>query len=586
MKSFLKYTAATIVGICLTTFMFFILMIIIIGATSTEKPVELKSNTLLYLRLNERIVDRAVDNPFDFFPTRFAVVGEMGLVDILDNIRKAKDDDNITGIYMELKVVQAGFGSLEEIRNALLDFRESGKFIIAYSEFYTQKSYYLASVADRVYLNPAGELLLRGLGSQIMFYKGAMDKLGIEAQVIRHGEYKSFVESFTNKEMSPENREQILTWVNSLWDHMLEGIADIRGLDAGELDRLAEEAVIRSADKAVEHKLVDELRYKDEVLADLKERTGTPDKKNLRSIPIKKYTKVIAKRNYKGIARDKIAVIYAHGNVMLGNVGEGTISSERISKAIRNARRDSSVKAIVLRVNSGGGNALASEVIWREVYLASQVKPLVGSMGDVAASGAYLILAPADTLLASPNTITGSIGVFAMLPNVKNFFNKKLGINVDVAKTNAYADLGTPFRPLTEDEKEVIRHGVEKMYDSFVAEVSAGRNMTESEVDAIGGGRVWSGANALENGLIDMYGGLHDAIKVAADMAGLEKYRVQSLPRLEDPLEVFLRQMTQNTRSRMVQKELGEYYRYFESIIEIESLFGIQARIPYIFDIH
>ena len=586
MKSFLKYTAATIVGICLSTFLLFILLIIIIGASSSEKPVEVKSNTILYLDLNKRIVERAVDNPFDFLPLGAAYVQEMGLNDILANIRKAEKDENISGIYMEMKAVSAGFGSIEEIRNALIDFKKSGKFIVAFGDYYTQKSYYLASVADKIYLNPSGEILFVGYGSEIMFYKGALDKLGIEVQVVRHGDYKSFVEPFTNEKMSPESREQMLTWVGSLWNHTLKGISDARNIDVSRLNEIADQALIRSADHALRYKLVDSLFYKDQVIADLKAMTDTPEQKDLRSISLKKYTKVFVQKEYKGLAKEKIAVIYAHGDVILGNMGEGTIASERISKAIRQARRDSTVKAIVIRVNSGGGSALAADVIWREAYLASKAKPLVASIGDVAASGGYYFIAAADTILASPNSITGSIGVFAMIPNAQSFFNKKLGITVDVAKTNKHSDLVSIFRPLSGEEKEYLQYGVEEVYDSFLSRVSEGRNMTVSDVDAIGGGRVWSGENAVENGLIDMYGGLQDAIEVAAGMAGLEKYRVQELPRLENPLDVFLRELTENTRSRIAMKELGEFYRYFETIDNIQNYFGIQARIPYIFDIH
>lgn len=586
MKSFFKYTAATIVGICLTTFLFLILLIIIIGASSTEKPVELKSNTILYLDLNKRIVERTVDNPFDFLPSGIAFMQEIGLNDILANIRKAGKDENIAGIYLEMKALTAGFGAIEEIRNALIDFKESGKFIVAFSDYYSQKSYYLASAADKIYLNPSGELLFIGYGSEIMFYKGALDKLGIEAQVIRHGDYKSAVEPFTNDKMSNESREQMLTWVGSLWNHTLKGISDARGIEIEQLGKIADQALIRSAGLALEHKLVDSLFYKDQVIADLKSRTETPEQKDLRSISLKKYTRVPAQREYKGLAKEKIAVVYAHGDVILGNMGEGTVASDRISRAIRKARRDSTVKAIVLRVNSGGGSALASDVIWREAYLAAKAKPLVASIGDVAASGGYYFIAPADTILASPNSITGSIGVFAMLPNAKSFFNKKLGITVDVAKTNKHSDLGSIFRPLSGEETDYIQHGVEEVYVAFLSRVSEGRNMTLSDVDAIGGGRVWSGENALENGLIDMYGGLQDAIEVAAGMAGLEKYRVQELPRLENPLDVFLRELTENTKSNIAMRELGEYYRYFETIDNIKNYFGIQARIPYFFDIH
>ena len=586
MKNFLKYTLATIVGIFLSTLLFFFFLILIISASSSEKPVEVKDNTILYIKLNDRIVERTVDNPFDFLPTGLPMVRETGLNDILDCIKKAKKDDQIAGIYLEMVSLAAGYGSTEEIRNALLDFKESGKFIMAFGDSYTQKAYYLATVADSLYLNPSGDLLLLGLGTEIMFYKGALDKLGIEAQVIRRGDYKSFGEPFTNDRMSTENRTQTMQWIGSLWDHLLKGISDQRDVPVETLNRYAEEFTIRSGEGALENKLVDGLKYKDEIIDELKALTGTPEKKDLNSISIKRYKKVHVKKDYKGYTREKVAVIYAHGDVLMGNTGEGTIGSERISRAVRKARRDSTIKAIVLRVNSGGGGALASEIIYREVLLASQTKPLVASIGDVAASGGYMILAPADTVLASPNSITGSIGVFAMLPNVQSFFNNKLGINVDVAKTNRHADLGTPFRPLSPDERDIIYSMVDRTYESFLTGVSAGRDMPKEEVNAIGGGRVWSGTDALGNGLIDMYGGLDDAIKVAGEMAGLDKYRVISLPVLEDPLDVFIRELTENSRTRVLRKEFGDYYKYFKSVSELENLFGVQARMPFMFEIH
>lgn len=586
MKSFLKYTLATITGILLSTMLLIFFLVIIIVASSSDKPVEAKPNSILLMKLNDRIVDRAVDNPFDFFPTGLPSIREMGLNDIIDNLRKAKKDDNIKGIYLQLTSFNAGSGTCEEIRNALLDFKESGKFIVAFGDIYTQKTYYLASVADSVFMNPEGKFFLRGLSSEILFFKGALDKLGIEAQVIRHGDYKSFVEPYTNEKMSPENKQQTLTWIGSIWKHMLEGIGEQRGIEPETLNRLADELAITSAKDALENGLIDRLKYKDEVINALKELTGTESKKDLKAITLRKYTKVPVKRDYKGIAKDKVAVIYAHGDILLGNTGEGTISSERISKAIRQARRDSSVKAIVLRVNSGGGGVLASDIIWREVDLASKTKPLVASMGDVAASGGYYILAPADIILAQPNTVTGSIGVFAIFPNMKSFFNNKLGITTDVASTNPHADFGSPFRPLSADEKTMLQTLVEDTYDSFVNKVSEGRQMTWEEVDAIGEGRVWSGENAVENGLIDGYGGLQDAIEKAADLAELEKYRVLSLPKLENPIEQFIKALAENTRTRRLKKELGQFYPYFETLSELEGLSGIQARLPFRFELH
>jgi protease-4 len=582
MKDFLKIMLATIVGILITLVMFFFLLLIIISASSRDKPLEVKPNTILLITLSEQIVERSSDSPFNMLPAEeFASFRELGLNDILNDIKKAKSDNNIAGIYIEPYYLSAGIGTVEEIREALIDFKSSGKFIISYSEFYTQSAYYLASVSDKIYLNPTGEVPLYGLGARVLFLKEAMDRLGIEAQIVRHGTYKSAVEPFMYNEMSKENREQTLGWVSSIWNHILEGISKERNIPVQKLNELADNLTIKSAEDALKNNLVDSLIYKDQVINKLKDLTGTSEKADLNSISLRKYTKVPKIKDYKGLARDKIAVVYAYGNVVMGNAGEGSISSERISKAIRKARRDSTIKAIVFRVNSGGGSALASEVIWREVDLAAKVKPVVASMGDVAASGGYYILAPADTIIANPNTITGSIGVFSILPNAQKFFNNKLGINVDVVKTNPYADIGNPFRPLKDKEKEALSVSIEKIYETFVSHVSEGRGMSWDEVDAIGQGHVWSGENALENGLIDTYGGLTRAIEIAAQMCGVEKYRVVELPVLEDPLQLFLKEISENARTRMLKKEFGEYYKYFEQLEDLENLSGVQARLPF-----
>jgi protease-4 len=588
MKSFLKYTLATIVGIIISTIILFLFLSIIIAASSQEKPVEVKENTILVMKLNEHIVERTIDNPFNYFPATgpFTLAREMGLNDILDNINKAKLDDNIAGIYMELTAIPAGIGTIEEIRNALIDYKESGKFIICYSDVYTQKAYYLASVADSVFLNPAGQLILMGMGAQVMFYKEALDKLGLEVQIIRHGTYKSAVEPFMLNEMSDENREQTMAWVETIWEHTLKGISEQRDIPVSKLNELADKMTIRNAQLAVDNGLIDGIMYKDKVIDLLKGLTNTEEKKNLRSITLRKYTKVAKIRGQKGWTKDKVAVIYAHGTIRLGNLGEGYISSERISKTIRQARRDSTIKAIVLRVNSGGGGSLPSEVIRREIELASKVKPVVASFGDVAASGGYYIAAQVDTILCNPNTITGSIGVWAMIPHAGKFLNKKLGINVDVAKTNPHADMGSPFRPLTEDEKEVIRFGVEEVYDDFLKFVGDGRNMTREEVDAIGQGRIWSGVNALENGLVDLFGGKVQSVEIAAKMAGLEKYRIVELPKLEDPLEQLFRELTENAKMKSLRKELGEQFNYFKQLHDIKDMSGIQARLPFVFEIN
>ncbi len=587
MKSFFKYTLATILGIIISTFILFLFLIIIIAASSKEKPVEVKENTILVVKLNEQIVERTVDSPLNNFSYGpFTMTRAMGLNDILDNINKAKFDENISGIFMELTAIPAGIGTVEEIRNALIDYKESGKFLICYSDILTQKAYYLASVADTIYLNPAGELTLMGFGAQVMFYKEALDKLGVEVQIIRHGTYKSAVEPFMLNEMSDENREQTLAWIGTIWEHTLKGISEEREIAVEKLNEFADNMTIKNAQLALDNGLIDGIMYKDQVINELKKLTNTEEKKNLRSISLRKYTKVPKIKEQRGWSKDKVAVIYAYGTITLGNMGEGYISSERISKTIRNARRDSSIKAIVLRINSGGGGSLASEVIRREIELAREVKPVVASFGDVAASGGYYIAAQADTILCEPNTITGSIGVFAIVPYAGKFLNNKLGINIDVAKTNPHADMGSPFRALTEDEKSVIRFGVEEVYNDFLKYVGEGRSMTREEVDAIGQGRVWSGMNALEIGLVDMYGGKLKSIEIAAEMAGLEKYRIVELPELEDPLEQFLRELSENAKMRTISRELGEEFKYYKQLHELKNLSGIQARLPFMFEIN
>ncbi|HPF94712.1 MAG TPA: signal peptide peptidase SppA, partial [Tenuifilaceae bacterium] len=420
----------------------------------------------------------------------------------------------IRGIYIETEGIPAGAATLEEIRASLEKFKESGKFIISYSNVYSQKSYYLASVSDKILLNPEGMVEWVGLRSEIMFFKGALEKLGVEAQILRHGKFKSAVEPFMYDKMSPENREQILTYTGSIWNHWVEGISKTRNISAEQLNQFADDLTIRNAKTALDNGIVDSLVYKDQVINMLKELTDTKPKKDINSVSLAQYTKVKPKRQHKGFIKEKIAVVYASGEIVMGDGNEGAVAGERFGRAIREARRDSTVKAIVLRINSPGGSALASEVIWREVKLATEVKPVIVSMGDVAASGGYYIAAPADYIIASPTTITGSIGVFGMMPNVKEGMNKKLGITVDVAKTNRNSDFGSLFRPMTAEERAIGQLSVEEVYKTFIGHVAEGRETTVEKVDEIGQGRVWSGANAISINLVDEFGGLQKAIDI------------------------------------------------------------------------
>jgi len=588
MKSFFKYVLATMLGIILSSILLFLILLGGIGAmvSSQDQPVKIKSNTILHVELEQPIMDRSNNNPFENFDfSSFKPVVQLGLNDILANIKKAKSDPNIKGIYLDLTVVPAGIATIEEIRNALIDFKESNKFIISYSDTYTQPSYYLASVADNVYMNPEGLLMFVGLRSEVMFFKEALNKLGIEPQIIRHGEFKSAVEPLMYKQMSKENRLQIQTYMGSIWDHMLNGISDKRNINIKKLNDLADNLTLRDAQLAVENGLIDKLKYKDEVLAELAELTDKKDIKKIESVSLPKYTKV-PEHNRKSLEKNKIAVVYASGNVIMGEGEEGTIGSDRISRAIRKARMDSTIKAIVFRVNSGGGSALSSEVIWREVKLAQETKPVIASLGDVAASGGYYIVAPAQKIIASPNTITGSIGVFGVIPNGKELLNDKLGVYVDVVKTNKNSDIYTIFRPMSAQEREAIKYGVEEVYETFITHVAEGRDMSIEEVDAIGQGRVWSGANAIENGLIDGFGGLQEAIQLAAEAADIEKYRTVDYPELKDPFEQIMKELQGNVKASVIRQELGREYRYYNTLKNMIGMKGIQARIPYDVEIY
>jgi len=433
MKSFLKYVLATIVGIIVASIILFFISLGIISAlvASQEKTVEISSNTILHLKLDQQIIDRKPSMPFDF--GSFSRTQKLGLNTLLADIEKAKKDDNIKGIYLELSYVSAGIATIEEIRNALIDFRESGKVITVYSEALSQGGYYLASAADEIYLNPVGMIEWTGLRMMSPFFKNALDKLDIETTVIRHGMYKSAGEAFSEEEFSAANSEQLKKIITTFWQHILNNIAEQRSIKAEKLDKIAEQLLLGSPEAALSFGMADSLLYKDQVLDILKAKSGIDSTKDLRLVSLSDYTHVPAKKAYKGLAKDKIAVVYASGEIRGGKGDEQTIGSDKFGDCIRKARKDSSVKAIVVRINSPGGSALASDVIWRELNLAKEDKPVVVSMGDLAASGGYYIACMADSIIAQPTTITGSIGVYGMHMNMKGLFNK-YGITFDALR--------------------------------------------------------------------------------------------------------------------------------------------------------
>ena len=582
MKQFLKFTLAAAAGLMLGVFSI-IIIFSILAASGDSKEVQLDKPYVLRLELNGEIQDRVEEMPFDLSEITGQDVNILGLNDILANIKKAKTDENIKGIYIEIGIISAGFATREEIRNALLDFKESGKFITTYSEIYTQGSYYLASVADYICMYPEGGMELKGLNSTIPFFTNALKKMGIEPQVIRHGKFKSAVEPFMLTEMSDENREQIETYMGSIWEHFLKNVASDRELTRDRLNEMAENLEIQTTEDAVRLGLVDSLFYRDQFqnhLANLMELENYDD---INFISLKKYNKVKNENARDKFKKEKVAVIYAQGEIQSGEGSETVIGSERISKAIRKARKDEKVKAIVLRVNSPGGSALASDVIWREMKLANEEKPVVVSMGDVAASGGYYIACASDKIYASPNTITGSIGVFGIMPNIEELMTDKIGITFDNVKTNKFADLGSVNRPLTQEEYDIIQKGVVDVYNTFTSKVAEGRDMSQENVNDIGQGRVWSGTNAMDINLIDEYGGLEAAVAGAAELAELEDYRIYELPEQKDPFQELLEQLEEDMQTSWIKYQLGDQYKYYKTIQDIKHLKGVQARMPYQF---
>jgi protease IV len=583
MKEFFKFVFASMIGVLLSVFVMFVLgILLIIGIVSTasnESKITIDDNTVLHLSLNYPISERTSKNPFQNLNFGgFETENNLGLKDILAHIKEAKTDSRIKGIYVDVSAIQGGFASIEEIRNALIDFKKSGKFILAYSEVYTKGAYYLASVADKIYVNPEGMVDFKGFSTEIMFFKGALEKLDIEAQVIKVGTYKSAVEPYILDKMSKPNREQITSFLGSLYTHFLSNIAISRKIPVDSLSAIANTAAVQTATDAVKFRLVDGVKYKDEVLTELKSLCGIAQKKELRSVSISDYTP--QSKELSKASADRIAVVYAVGEIVSGEGDDETMGSENISRAIRTARLDDKVKALVLRINSPGGSSLASDVIWREVELTKKVKPVIVSMGDVAASGGYYIACAADSIFAQPNTITGSIGVFAIIPNMKKFFNNKLGITFDEVKTSKFSEISIT-RPLSDDERLLLQAEVNNIYKTFTQKVANGRHKTPEFIDNIGQGRVWTGAEAIKIGLVDRLGNINDAVKSAAKKAGLKEYKLVDYPDQKDPLKELFDDSADKVRTYFTKQELGENYNYYQKMQSVLKTTGIQSRMPY-----
>ena len=583
MREFFKYVSATVVGFMLSIFLIFIFFMFVIAAfvssISDDKIVDVKANSVLYLNLDQNIKERTPNSRFDNLPIIGTTEKSIGLRDLLMALKKAKSDPSIKVIYLSVSSPQGGKATLKEIRDAIIDFKKSKKQVIAYSEVYSQDAYYIASAASKVYLNPQGALEFKGFNSELMFFKGALEKIGVEAQIIRVGNYKSAVEPFINDKMSEYNRQQVSAYVNGLYNTFLKGISETRNIPQDSLYNYANEYRIQFPKDALAYKMVDALRYKDQVIDELKKLSGIGKNDKIETISINEYAENVSSEKTTG--RTKIAVIFANGDIISGEGNDESIGSERISRAIRKARQDTNVKAIVLRVNSGGGSALASDVIWREMELTKKVKPVMASFGDVAASGGYYIACSADSIFVQPNTITGSIGVFGIIPNFQNLLNSKLGITFDGVKTGKYADIMSVNRPLTAGERFIIQNDVNHVYDTFITRVADGRKMTKKNVDSVGGGHVWVGTDAVKIGLADRVGSFNDAIVAAGKKAKLKTYRVVEYPEKIDPIKSLMDSSSDKIRVYYAQKEFGEHFLMYEQMKKAVLNSGVQARMPF-----
>ena len=592
MKSFLKYTLATIVGFFIVNIILFILFMGVIGtiATLSNKTAPVKPNSILTIKLNGEILDRTSDNIFeniDFMS--MTSKNNYGLNNILRSIKKAETDENIKGIYLDLTEIQGNFGALattEEIRNALLQFKKSGKFIYSYSNLgYSQKSYYLATAADKIYVNPESPLLLAGMSSSISFYKETLKKLGIQPEVVKVGKFKSAVEPFISTEMSEANRRQVQRYLDSSWGTIVKGISERRRISIDSIHTITDKFDIYTTKQFCDWGFFDGTFYEDEMLDFLKKETGVEGKNKLNTIGLNDYRK--APQAPTTVSKDRIAIVYAQGEIGLEQ--SNTAIGPELAKTIRKVREDDKVKAIVLRVNSPGGSALTSEIIWREVEQATRTKPVIVSMGNVAASGGYYISCAADTIVADPTTLTGSIGIFGMFFSGENLIKDKMGIHTDVVKTNAHSDFGGSYplpipissRPLTAYERNVLQNYVNQGYETFLNRVMAGRGISRDSLDAIAQGRVWTGADALKIGLVDVLGGMDDAIKIAAAKAGLDQYAISEFPVEKNPVEELLNSLTGSVKIRMMKEEMGPFYETWTKIKDITSQQGLIARIPY-----
>ncbi len=585
MKDFLKYTLASIVGLMACTIIITIISIVsIVGiAASSDITTTVSENSLFKLELKGEVTERMIDNPFASLMSEEQTA--LGLNDVLSSIQKAAENEHIKGIYLEAGGIMANPASIEEIRNALVRFKQTGKFVVAYGDNYTESDYYICSVADKIILNPQGMVDWHGLASQTIYFKDLLAQLGVDMEVFKVGTYKSAVEPYTSMEMSDENREQITAYITSIWNNMVDGVSLSRGISAKQLNEYADRYIaFEGAEASLTAGLVDTLLYMDGTKSYLKQLMDTEEDDRLAVLTLDE-----VKNIQKNVLLDKsgniIAMYYAEGQIVdAPSTGMSTapeIVGEKVSMDLRKLRDDETVKAVILRVNSPGGSAFASEQIWNEVVKLKEKKPVIVSMGDYAASGGYYISCAADTIIAQPNTITGSIGIFGMFPNPHKLINDKLKLNIETVKTNKLADFGSMSRPFNADERAIMQRYINQGYATFVKRCADGRSMSTSAIEAVAQGRVWTGEMAMELGLVDILGDIETAKEIAAEKAGIESYTLISYPKEQGAFDMLLTQAKESYIETRIGKVAGQFKDELNLIYNLENMNKLQARLPY-----
>lgn len=578
---------------CLGSLVTFVLLILIIGSffavavsnmSSGKSEIAVEDNSVLHLKLDMPIAEMEVENPFEGLPIPGAADATIGLLHFKNVIEHASEDPKIKGIYLDVSYFMGGYAMAKEVRESLLSFRKSGKWVIAYNEVMTEKSYYITSAADKVYLNPEGEMEFNGMAVEVSFFKKMFDKLDIKPEIFRVGDFKSAVEPFFLNKMSEANRLQLNELIKSINDTVVSEIATSRNIELSRLKEISDHMLATNTMQAKELGLVDSLIYYDQVLAEFRHRLGVSKDSEIHFIKYGKYKKTVTEY---GSSKNEIAVIVADGDIISGKAQQGTIGSTTFAQELRKARNNNKVKAIVLRINSPGGSALASDVMWREVVLAANEKPIIASMGDYAASGGYYLAMGCDTIVAQPNTITGSIGVFSVLFDLSSFLDNKIGITFDEVKTGDIGELVTVTRPLTTPEKAIWQRKTDEIYKSFTSKAADGRKMNVDDLRKVASGRVWTGTQAKERGLVDVLGSFEDAVKIAAEKAGVANdYKLRYYPKHKSFFEEWINEMEENTKTNALKAELGEHYKVLEQIKKLKTYQGAQARMPFELEIH